>query len=120
MTTKDENDFRKSVLTDLLNLTKDFGRLSVELSNFKWDSEELVTLQRTHIRNILKKYLVGEVSADDVIMWANAIESREDIGYETPYEDTIKQVIFELANPEINYKLNESQATEYIELLSKP
>jgi len=110
MITKPENELRKSVLTNILNLSQDFRKLKQELLKFSWDSEELVILQRTHLKNAITKFLIGEFSNEDVIDWANIIESREDIGYEALYEDVIKQIIFELANPEIHYELDRVRA----------
>jgi hypothetical protein len=109
---------RKSLLISLLNLSSDFRELEQELQKFKWDSEELVILKRTQLRNLFDKYLVGEFSVEDISEWANIIESRDDIGYESPYEYTIKQIIFELANPEINENLSIEKSNQYLKLLS--
>jgi hypothetical protein len=33
--------------------------------------------------------------------WAEALEGREDVGFEDGHEEKLKQFIFELANPEL-------------------
>lgn len=40
-------------------------------------------------------------STESVERWANAIESREDIRVDSLYEDALRRVIFDLANPEL-------------------
>ena len=48
-------------------------------------------LAKQHIKRLLKKYLLERVDDDGVEKWANAIENREDIGFESGYEELIKQ-----------------------------
>jgi hypothetical protein len=43
-----------------------------------------------------------KLSANDLVRWAGQIECREDIGFEAEHEDALKNLIFELATPEIN------------------
>ncbi len=109
---------RKSLLLPLLNSSSDFRKVKQELQKLPWDSEELVTLKKVQLRNLFEKYLAGEFSVEDISEWANIIESRVDIGYETPYEDTIKQIVFELANPEMNGMLTTEKSNHYLKLLS--
>lgn len=44
----------------------------------------------------------NEISIKELNEWANVIEMRDDIGFE---DEEVKQLIFELANPEINEEL---------------
>jgi len=104
---------RKSTLNELLNYEKGLTELQSSLSAFGWDSEdELVTLCLYHFKGVLKRYLEGELSEDDVNGWANLIEMREDVKLDSTHEDLLKELIFELANPEINGKLTEERALE--------
>lgn len=120
MITKDETEFRITVLTNLLNFGQGINMLKEELVKFRWDSEEeLVVLKRKHLAGVLIKFLNGQLSGDDVTEWANAIELREDIGIESENENLIKDIMFDLANPEINYKLDSARARKYIESLDK-
>lgn len=103
---------RESALNELLNFEKGLTELQRRLSAFGWDSEELVTLCLDHFKGVLKRYLDGELSEDDVNGWANLIEMREDIKLDATHEDLLKELIFELANPEINGKLTEERVLE--------
>ncbi len=111
-------DSRKSCLSNLLNIEKDVRQLKEELSHFPWDApEELIVLERGHLEKAINKYLIGQLEENDLVDWANLIELREDIGYEAEYEDLLKDLIFRLANPEINDGLNKTQLRSDLQLL---
>ena len=93
----------------------DFDTIQAELSKHPWDIEEpLVTLELQNIVNKLHQFVDGKLSSEDIAKWAELIESREDIEFATQDEIAIKQLIFELANPEINYPINSKRANEII------
>lgn len=70
------------------------------LGRFPWDSETaVVTLDRKHAKRVLERYLAGELTADWLEAWGNAIEGREDIGFEAGHETIIAETIYQLANP---------------------
>jgi hypothetical protein len=76
--------------------------LKFSLAKFSWDSEEdLVILKRKHLLIMLYRFLRGELSSLDLEDWAEAIECREDIAFEEPYQKLIGEIIFKLANPKI-------------------
>ncbi len=80
-----------------------------EIRSFGWDCEtELVILSAGNIRNVLKKYSIGEITDTEVREWANFIERRDDIGLDEKQNKVLDEVIFWLANPEINYEINET------------
>jgi hypothetical protein len=89
------------------------------LTSFGWDSEEeLVTLTRQHIRDLILRFMVGELRAEDVEEWADAIEGRDDIGLEAGHEDFLLQTIFSLANPAISEQLTYESAEHLLSQLS--
>lgn len=91
---------------------------SKRLSILPWDSDdELVVLKRRQITSMLQRYLEGELSAQEVEDWADAIEGREDIGYEVSYEGLVLQAIIDLANPILSEQLTPQFAQEWIEKL---
>lgn len=116
--TTNSDDSRKSVLLDLLNLSRDLESIKSDLKKFSWDSKEIVVLQGVHLKNVLGKFLIGNVTNQEISAWADLVEGRDDIGYEVSYEKLIKEIIFNLANPEINYPLNSNEAKKYLEQLS--
>ena len=48
---------------------------------------------------VLDMYLRGERTTGEVEEWADAIEGRDDIGYDGPRGDYLKQLVIKLANP---------------------
>jgi hypothetical protein len=65
--------------------------------------------------NVLKKCRDGLISYEDLENWADAIELRDDIGFEA---DEMLEIIFELANPDINGQLSKERLEEMIKELS--
>ena len=93
-------DERIKALQDLIELREPIPVAISRLRHFSWDSDaELVTLRGSDLIQILDKYLQGELSSTDVEEWAEALEGRDDIGYESRLSDTLRQIVFELANP---------------------
>lgn len=62
---------------------------------------------KSHIFSILKQYGDGSLCASDVAAWASRLEGREDISFEFGEEGAVREVVFWLANPEINWPLDE-------------
>ena len=94
-------DPRINALMALLRLERPLESVVRELNRISWESDtQLVTLQTNHIRSVLDRFIAGKLTSLDVENWANAIEMREDIGITTGRED-LKQIICELATPEI-------------------
>jgi hypothetical protein len=60
----------------------------------------------------MDRYLSGSIDGSDVEQWAEAIEGRDDVGYETTVADWLRQVVFELANPKLTAPLEPSRAAE--------
>ncbi|QDH80579.1 hypothetical protein FKX85_16640 [Echinicola soli] len=104
---------RENTLNELLNFERRLVELRYSLSVLEWDSEEeIVTLTLNHLKNILNRYLEKELSDNDIYEWANLIEMREDIRLDPTHEDLLKELIFELANPEINGSLTKERSLE--------
>ena len=78
-------------------------------------------LQQSNLRKLAKvliHILNQYLSASDLENWANAIECREDIIYETEGEDFINNIIFDLANPILNAPISPELVKQYITQLS--
>jgi len=85
----------------------------LRLARFPWDSDiELVKLTRHDLVRIIDRYLTGSIDGSDVEQWAEAIEGRDDVGYETSVADRLRQVVFELANPDLAAPLGPLRAAE--------
>lgn len=106
---------RYALLQMLVEFAKPINELRALLRTFEWDFDGVpITMNRGHIRNILKQYIKGEISAQDVADWANLIEGREDITFEMNDADRLNEIIYELANTELTEKFSCQRANEII------
>jgi hypothetical protein len=86
-----------------------------ELARFPWDSSrELVKLTGAQAVDVLERYLSNGISAEELEAWADALEGREDVSYESDREDAIKDLLFEFANPDIMGPATADRAQEWI------
>ncbi|HLP55115.1 MAG TPA: hypothetical protein VK151_08805 [Fluviicola sp.] len=103
---------RKELLADLVLLQQSIEVLEKELSQYSWDSEiPLLIVTENDFINVLQRCLNDKIDFQTLSNWANAIECREDIEFET---EEMQEVIFELANPEINDQLTKERLQEFI------
>jgi len=110
---------RKAALENLLALHPPLHESIAALRGFEWDSDvELVSLSPLHIRAALAGFVDGDLGADDIEAWANAIECRDDIEYSP--EEPVGLALDVLANPVLYGVLTTSLATELMALLSAP
>lgn len=108
---------RSQLLQSLLKLDRPLDQILPSLNQLGWDSDELATLHPQHLISILNRYLSGELSPVEVENWANAIECREDLAWES---EAISALIHELANPLLTNPLSEDTAREWLQRLTVP
>jgi len=106
---------RKQIIEHLVKLDMPLMEIMKQLAEFKWDSEELVTLTVENLTDKLNRILDGSLDAEEVSAWADIVEMRDDIDYET---DEVKQAIFEMANPDINGELNQDKVSSLMRSLT--
>jgi hypothetical protein len=110
---------RRRILRSLVELDGPLVTVLRDLSGLPWDSDaELVTLRPVHLVDILDRFKSGALSAEDVEGWANAIEAREDIRLEAENRGTLKEAIYDLANPTLQGSLTTEVAQRWLERLS--
>ena len=89
------------------------------IRSLEWGPDELrphPVLSMDDLRSVLRRALMGEVSLTAVHEWADAIEGRTDL---VDYENqSIADVLFELATPEINGELALGRVKELVALVS--
>lgn len=111
---------RKELLESLLQFERPLADLRDQLSQFEWDGpEDIVELRSVHACAVLDRFLTGSVTENQVEDWANLIEGREDIGYESREEKVLREAIHFLANPALEGKLDEHSATKWLDSLRK-
>jgi hypothetical protein len=100
---------RTKILQRLVDYREPVEPLLQDLRKFGWDSnQELFILSSTHIDAILERYLNGELTAEEVTRWAECFEARDDVGFECA---NLQEVVFRLANTEINDPITLNLAT---------
>lgn len=103
---------RKVVLEDIIQLRGDLQELKKELSQFPWDSEVFIAeIYRKDVIRVFEGYLNDVISNQQIEDWADLIECRDDIAFE---DDDLKELIFELASPEINGYLTKMRVSELL------
>jgi len=96
----------KEVLLNLISFSIDLSRLKKQLALVDWDqTEELVTLNFFHVKNVIERFLSGGISVKELEDWANLLECREDLNFENEY---VEGVIYRLANPVLEGEISEA------------
>ncbi len=111
---------RAELVEALIENREQVGSLQGELRNYGWDTEdELVTLRPGHIISVLQAFQSGRLNSTQIKEWANAIERREDIGMLSSHKEVLEEMVFWLANPEINYTVDAELVTRIINSLDR-
>lgn len=106
---------RQQLCEKLVAWDDDPRKTSAALREFPHDCEEsLATLRKADVAAALNRFLSGEVSSSDIEAWADAVEMRDDIGYEESDRDAIANTLFILSNPDINGVLTPDYAKELL------
>lgn len=106
---------RTEILMDLALLQGDIEVLEKELSQYPWDIQKpLFKISIENFSTVLKRSINNEIEFETLTNWANAIECRDDIEFAN---EEMQEVIFELANPEINGEITKERLSEIIAAL---
>lgn len=110
---------RRAKLLSLLLENQHSEQTLFELRSFGWDSiEDLVIMERKHLKKVLHQFLEGAITTQEVYAWASALECREDVGFELGYEGFLQDVVFRLATSELEGELTADEAALLLEKLS--
>jgi hypothetical protein len=108
LTAADRLELRREALRDLVLLGSPTASAQHSLTDFAWDSDELLMLDKQHVLAVLRRFETDELATAEVEAWANAIEMRDDIGYDR--ETAVWDVLYELANPTLTEPLTRERA----------
>jgi len=112
---------RYLALLDLISARQPIEQTIGHLRTFPWDSDRvLAVLYRADASRVLHQYLRGEMSAEQCVAWADAIEARDDIAFELDRVELLKRLIFEVANPELEGPLSLEAASAWLRMLEDP
>jgi hypothetical protein len=92
---------RTAALRALIRLERPLGEAIDEVRSFPydWDGEPLETLTHADLATILRRWRSGELGADNVEGWANALECRDDVQFEG---EQVLRAIDVMANPALH------------------
>jgi hypothetical protein len=105
-----------SKLYNLVNLINDYK----EILNMWYilNQEEIVILNKSHLYKILKEFIVWNITHLEIETWANIIEFNDLIEYQDE-NNLLNDIIFEIANPDINWILTIDKANTMLKILEK-
>jgi len=93
-----ENLAAKTVFQEVLELSKPVSALVGQ----KAENNFQITVEPEHVRNAIKRFILGELSADDLEEWANLLEAEPVFVHRRDEtEASTRSVIFRLANPNL-------------------
>ncbi|MGB7069313.1 MAG: hypothetical protein WBD22_07445 [Pyrinomonadaceae bacterium] len=102
---------RKEILIDLVKNNGDVFGLVQELAQYPWDAESsLYTINAEDISKMLARYSQSIIAAKTLEDWANAIEGRDDLGFEG---EEIQEIISQIANPVLFGHISKEKAETY-------
>lgn len=81
------------------------------------DENRHFRLERFALVAMLRRYLDEHISAKSIVDLADALEMNERVNVDKPGDDVINDVLFELANPEINGELTKAKALSLVNAL---
>jgi len=95
-----------------VNLEGPVAETAARLQSFPWNSDStLVTATGKDFVRVLRRYCLGELVDREVEAWANALETREDLGFAS---QLLRELLHELANPLLTQPLSQSRAKHWL------
>lgn len=70
-----------------------------------WDEDPLLVLFTDHFPTVFRRFFGGEINAGQLEEWAGNLESRDDVGFDPHQEESLKDLLFQIATPENNEPL---------------
>jgi hypothetical protein len=101
-----DDDERRRILGRILAAEPSSLREDIRTSRgVPWDAAEpVVILTADALLGVLAKHEAGVLTDDDLEAWADAVEAREDVGFEPAGGNAVRQCLFELSSPTLTGK----------------
>jgi len=104
---------REEALLAIIQFTKDKDEAFSQLAKFPRECETtLINVTPSILINNLKLYTQKIISSDDLEFWANFVEIREDINF-----NTVEGEIYALSNPDLMGEITVSKMEKLISIL---
>jgi len=111
---------RTAALRALVRLETTPRAAITALARYSWDADEdLMILTLADLRRMLNKYLNAELTEDEWQLWAEALEGRDDVGFDEESGELVKEFIFQSATPEIFEPLTPLLARRWLSRLGQ-
>ncbi len=109
----------RRALQELLQFDRPLADLrnAVLAAPYDYDGEP-VLLRKEHIAHALNCFVDGIITAGDLEVWAELIEGRPGIDFETSAEDELSEILFQISTPEINGPVSIEKCQRMLEQLS--
>lgn len=105
------NEKRIALLNHVLKAEIGFQDSIKELSLYDWDYVgSPAILDKGIIKDILTRYIAGQLDTAAIYEWADFIELREDIDYPEQEDAIISEILHILANPALEGELTRERA----------
>ena len=111
---------RAEILKRLIRYEEPPEPLASALNEFSWDwleDEPLIRLRASDLLRVIDRFLAGNIDAQQLQDWAERLECREDIGFESDDKQLVDDVFFRLATPFINEPLTHESVSRMREQL---
>ena len=93
---------RRSLLESLVALTGNIEAIFVSLrASALAASGSSVQIDRANVRHAIEAFLKGEISADLLERWAEAVHGADDVALEPADKAFLSEALFELSTPEL-------------------
>lgn len=98
---------QRDSLRALVSFEGSLAALQVAFEDASYDYEgEPVILTCAQLARGVRRYLDNEISASDLQTWADMIEGRPGIEYESSRQDLLGRVLLQLSTPHLNESMN--------------
>jgi len=109
---------RLEILKALVEFSEPVQVIKQKLSALPWDAEDTLIVTRSAVSGVIKRYVSGEISESELILWADAIEVRDDLDYEHGYDEMLKKFFIETANPDLFGTIDSVKAKDWLSRFS--
>ena len=101
---------RAEALNQIVTFGPERKRAIAVLASYDYDSEnELFEISQSVLINVLEKYLLDEITVEELENWANFVECRDDLNYEK-----FEANIYSLANPYLVGEINKDKINQML------
>ncbi len=114
-----QQENRTALLNNIIRMRPSYDEDISAVKKMPWDCEHfLVEIEVRDLLHALRLNIDRKIPFSKLSMWANFLEIREDISLEKNNEELIRDVIFELANPELSVSPENEIAIKMLEQIN--